>query len=44
MVSGVPPRFRIVAVRDPKTNEILELRVGYVKSRFGKLSRHAAEL
>jgi integrase len=26
-------------VRDPKTIEVLELRVGYVKARFGKLSR-----
>ena len=26
---------RIVAVRDPKTVEVLELRVGYVKARFG---------
>ena len=32
-------RGRIVAVRDPKTIEVLELRVGYVKARFGKLSR-----
>ena len=30
-------RGRIVAVRDPKTIEVLELRVGYVKDRFGKL-------
>ena len=29
-------RGRIVAVRDPKTIEVLELRVGYVKTRFGK--------
>ena len=33
-------RGRIVAVRDPKTIEVLELRVGYVKARFGKLCRH----
>ncbi len=33
-------RSRIVAVRDPKTIEVLELRVGYVKARFGKLCRH----
>ena len=26
-------------VRDPKTIEVLELRVGYVKDRFGKLHR-----
>jgi hypothetical protein len=26
-------------VRDPKTIEVLELRVGYVKDRFGKLCR-----
>jgi integrase len=32
-------RGRIVAVRDPKTIEVLQLRVGYVKARFGKLSR-----
>ncbi len=32
-------RGRIVAVRDPKTIEVLELRVGYVKKRFGKLCR-----
>jgi len=32
-------RGRIVAVRDPKTIEVLELRVGYVKDRFGKLLR-----
>src|SRR5260221_8280644 len=32
-------RGRIVAVRDPKTIEVLELRVGYVKDRFG-LSHH----
>ena len=32
-------RGRIVAVRDPKTIEVLELRVGYVKDRFGKLHR-----
>jgi integrase len=32
-------RGRIVAVRDPKTIEVLELRVGYVKNRFGKLLR-----
>src|SRR5207237_2075418 len=32
-------RGRIVAVRDPKTIEVLELRVGYVKHRFGKLHR-----
>ncbi|WP_078864168.1 integrase arm-type DNA-binding domain-containing protein [Streptomyces sp. AcH 505] len=32
-------RGRIVAVRDPKTIEVLELLVGYVKDRFGKLSR-----
>ena len=32
-------RGRIVAVRDPKTIEVLELRVGYVKKRFGKLFR-----
>jgi hypothetical protein len=30
-------RGRIVAVRDPKIIEVLELRVGYVKDRFGKL-------
>ncbi|WP_247341959.1 MULTISPECIES: site-specific integrase [unclassified Bradyrhizobium] len=30
---------RIVAVHDPKTIEVLELRVGYVKDRFGKLCR-----
>jgi hypothetical protein len=30
-------RGRIVAVRDPKTIEVLELRVGYAKDRFGKL-------
>ena len=28
-------RGRIVAVRDPKTIEVLELRVGYIKKRFG---------
>ncbi|WP_407158220.1 phage integrase central domain-containing protein [Bradyrhizobium sp. STM 3557] len=32
-------RGRIVAVRDPKTIEVLELRVGYIKNRFGKLCR-----
>ncbi|CAN7713520.1 Arm DNA-binding domain-containing protein [Bradyrhizobium sp. LjRoot220] len=32
-------RGRIVAVRDPKTIEVLELRVGYVEDRFGKLCR-----
>jgi hypothetical protein len=32
-------RGRIVAVRDPKTIEVLELRVGYIKDRFGKLYR-----
>ena len=32
-------RGRIVAVRDPKTIEVLELRVGYIKDRFGKLCR-----
>jgi hypothetical protein len=32
-------RGRIVAVRDPKTIEVLELRVGYVKDRFGELCR-----
>ncbi|WP_407158325.1 tyrosine-type recombinase/integrase [Bradyrhizobium sp. STM 3557] len=32
-------RGRIVAVRDPKTIDVLELRVGYVKDRFGKLCR-----
>jgi hypothetical protein len=32
-------RGRIVAVRYPKTIEVLELRVGYIKGRFG-LSRH----
>jgi len=32
-------RGRIVAVRDPKTIEVLELRVGYVKTRFGKMCR-----
>jgi hypothetical protein len=32
-------RGRIVAVRDPKTIEVLGLRVGYVKGRFGKLCR-----
>jgi hypothetical protein len=32
-------RGRIVAVRDPKTIEVLELRVGDVKDRFGKLHR-----
>jgi integrase len=32
-------RGRIVAVRDPKTIEVLELRVGYVKDCFGKLCR-----
>ncbi|MGJ4940354.1 hypothetical protein ACQR1W_07240 [Bradyrhizobium sp. HKCCYLS1011] len=32
-------RGRIVAVRDPKTIEVLELRVGYIKGRFGKLCR-----
>ena len=32
-------RGRIVAVRDPKTIEVLELRVGYVKASFGKLCR-----
>lgn len=32
-------RGRIVAVRDTKTIAVLELRVGYVKARFGKLSR-----
>ncbi|WP_354066763.1 hypothetical protein [Bradyrhizobium sp. OAE829] len=32
-------RGRIVAVHDPKTIEVLELRVGYVKDRFGKLCR-----
>ena len=26
-------------MRDPKTIEVLELRVGYVKDRFGKLLR-----
>jgi hypothetical protein len=30
---------RIVAVRDPKTIEVLELRVGYAKDRFGELCR-----
>jgi hypothetical protein len=30
-------RGGIVAVRDPKTIEVLELRVGYVRDRFGKL-------
>ncbi|UGY28405.1 hypothetical protein HU675_0017490 [Bradyrhizobium septentrionale] len=28
-------RGRIVAVRYPKTIEVLELRVGYIKGRFG---------
>jgi hypothetical protein len=32
-------RGRIVALRDPKTIEVLELPVGYVKDRFGKLCR-----
>jgi hypothetical protein len=32
-------RGRIVAVRDPKTIEVLMLRVGYVRDRFGKLLR-----
>jgi hypothetical protein len=32
-------RGRIVAVRDPKTIKVLELRVGYIKDRFGKLYR-----
>ena len=32
-------RGRIVAVRDPKTIEVLGLRVGYIKGRFGKLCR-----
>jgi hypothetical protein len=32
-------RGGIVAVRDPKTIEVLELRVGYVRDRFGKLNR-----
>jgi integrase len=36
-------RGRIVAVRDPKTIEVLELRVGYVKDRFGKLYRQDIE-
>jgi hypothetical protein len=31
-------RGRIVAVRDPKTIEVLELRVGCVKDRFGKVT------
>src|SRR5262245_1084668 len=35
-------RGRIVAVRDPKTIEVLKLRVGYVKDRFGKLCRQNA--
>src|SRR4029077_5940303 len=30
-------RGRIVAVRDPKTIEVLELRVGYIKDRLGKM-------
>jgi hypothetical protein len=34
-------RGRIVAVRDPKTIEVLELRVGYIKDRFGKLLRQS---
>jgi hypothetical protein len=32
-------RGKIVAVRYPKTIEVLELRVGYIKGRFG-LSHH----
>ena len=36
---GKVKRGRIVAVRDPKTIEVLELRVGYLKDRFGKLHR-----
>ena len=36
---GKVKRSRIVAVRDPKTIEMLELRVGYVKHRSGKLCR-----
>jgi integrase len=32
-------RGRVVTVRDPKTIEVLELRVGYLKGRFGKLQR-----
>jgi hypothetical protein len=32
-------RGRIVAVRDPKTIEVLELCVGYAKDRFRKLCR-----
>ncbi|WP_245473703.1 hypothetical protein [Bradyrhizobium zhanjiangense] len=32
-------RGRIVAVRDPKTILVLEIRVGYVENRFGKLCR-----
>jgi hypothetical protein len=32
-------RGRIVAERNPKTIDVLELRVGYVKDRFGKLLR-----
>ncbi len=35
----MPNKSRTVAVRDPKTIEVLELRVGYVKKRFGKLCR-----
>jgi hypothetical protein len=35
----LPQSAKIVAVRDPKTIEVLELRVGYVKDRFGKLCR-----
>ena len=37
--AGEVKRGRIVAVRDPKTIEVLDLRVGYVKNRFGKLNR-----
>jgi integrase len=36
-------RGRIVAVRDAKTIEVLELRVGYGKDRFSKLSRQDTE-
>jgi hypothetical protein len=35
----LPQSAKIVGVRDPKTIEVLELRVGYVKDRFGKLCR-----
>ena len=37
-------RGRIVAVRHTKTIEVLELRVGYVKDRFGKLCRQESSV